>query len=148
MEAYQYPKQQKKSKPRIKVIKAMSDKRLAIERDKKKAYEQVTKDFCEGCGAMHGLTRSHTIGRNQRPDLIAEPKNITTLCFDCHESLERNHFWLLGNGREVIQSMLELDYQIGVNRIFRMFDRIYEQNIDIKHLDDWVEELKSQFEIQ
>lgn len=134
------PRPKKKRRP----IKAFSEKRARQEREMKAAYASIKQQHCGGCGRRSNLSRSHTIPRSKRPDLIADPRNIEILCLDCHTTHESNRFWMLENGEKMVNYMLEVDRSHAINRLFKMRDLIVEEEIDVDLMPRWVGEILKQ----
>lgn len=122
-------------------IKAFSEKRARQEREMKATYSQIKQQHCSGCGRRSNLSRSHTIPRSKRPDLIADPRNIEILCLDCHTTHESNRFWMLENGEKMVNYMLEVDRSHAINRLYKMRDLIVEESLDVDLMPEWVGEI-------
>lgn len=138
----EYLKPEPKPKKKRQRIKAFSEKRQAIERQKKQTYASIKTNFCAGCGNRNNLSRSHTIPRSQRPDLIADPRNITIMCMPfCHTFVECNRFFALANGESMVRYMLEVDRPHAINRIFKMKDIIDSEGFDVREMPEWVGEI-------
>lgn len=135
----EYPKPEPKSKKKPCKIKAFSEKRERLEQGMIAAYAAIKQQYCAGCGRRSNLSRSHTIPRNQRPDLIADPRNIEILCMNgCHEHCESNRFWMLNNGEKMVNYMLEVDRPHAINRLFKMRDIIVNEELDADLMPEWV----------
>lgn len=80
-----------------KKINAKSKKQTETDRDYRLVTDRMRQEnaqICTGCEKVYGdsLTHSHLIPRSRREDLIAEYKNITYHCIECHpiwESVDR-----------------------------------------------------------
>lgn len=123
-------------------IKAFSEKRARQEREMKATYSQIKQQHCSGCGRRSNLSRSHTIPRSKRPDLIADSRNIEILCMNgCHELCESNRFWMLDNGEKMVNYMLEVDRSHATGRLYKMRDLIIEEELDVDLMPGWVGEI-------
>lgn len=132
------PRPKKKRRP----IKAFSEKRARQEREMKAAYASIKQQHCGGCGRRSNLSRSHTIPRSKRPDLIADPRNIEILCMNgCHELCESSRFFMLENGEKMVNYMLEVDRSHAIGRLYKMRDLITEEELDIDLMPGWVGEI-------
>lgn len=134
----EYPKPEPRPKKPKTQIKAFSEKRARQEREMKATYAAKRQQHCAGCGRRSNLSRSHTIPRSKRPDLIADPRNIEVLCLDCHTIHECNRFWMLENGEEMVRYMLQTDRPHAVNRLFKMRDLIILDGLEIDSMPNWV----------
>lgn len=140
MPEYLKPLPPPKKKPQR--IKAFSEKRAKKDREMKQAYAAIKTDHCAGCGRRNNLSRSHTIPRSQRPDLIADPRNIEIMCMgNCHEATESNRFFMLENGERMVRYMIEVDRPHGINRLFKMRDIIVSEELDTDSMPEWVNEI-------
>ena len=131
------PRPKKKRRP----IKAFSEKRAKKEREMKVTYAAIKQEHCAGCGRRSNLSRSHTIPRSKRPDLIADPRNIEILCLDCHVNHESNRFFMLENGEKMVNYMLEVDRSHATGRLFKMRDLIIDEELDVNLMPEWVGEI-------
>lgn len=123
-------------------IKAFSEKRARQEREMKATYAAIKQEHCAGCGRRSNLSRSHTIPRSKRPDLIADPRNIEILCMNgCHELCESNRFFMLENGEKMVNYMLEVDRSHATGRLYKMRDLIIEEELDVDLMPGWVGEI-------
>lgn len=138
----EYPKPLPRQKNKRSPIKPFSEKRAKVEREKKQAYASIKADHCAGCGRRNNLSRSHTIPRSKRPDLIADKRNIEILCMNgCHELCESNRFWMLDNGERMIRYMLEVDRPHAVNRLYKMRDIMIDEELNADGMQPWVNEI-------
>lgn len=112
-----------KSNSKLKSNKRVNGKSKK-QKDTDKAYFATTDRMrkenpqeCTGCPSkdIDGLTHSHLIPRSRRPDLIAEYKNITYHCVECHskwESVDRVQLLDYERNMLIIKDLDEEYYQI------------------------------------
>lgn len=91
-------------------MKHFTEKRAKIDREMKKVYKEIDEDspaICTGCWKPE-FDHSHLFPKRPFSWLIARKENIFKQCRDCHRNFERNKFWLLRNGHQVIETMISL----------------------------------------
>src|SRR5689334_10424914 len=77
-------------------IKRISKKKAKRDGEMHKSYGEIDLDrdrVCEGCGLNLPLSHSHLLSQQDRPDLVADKRNIRLHCFgnykSCHDTWER-----------------------------------------------------------
>lgn len=139
-------------------MKKFSDKRAAIERQMKKAYDEVEINrgaYCEACG-IYQFDHSHDYPRAPFTWLIANEDNITLLCRKHHLSFENNRLWELPTGAPIFIRMMKLQIeeenparaQMMWAHLINKFYKTKEQaDAEGVNLPDWIAEILHQFEI-
>lgn len=107
------------------------------EYQKKDAYKRIDASrppICQGCGCRDFLSHSHRFPQAyQNYAYIAVDEAIDIYCMErsdyvgCHALYERNHLWKLRNGEEVMNYLMETDYQFFMAKLSKMSQRISEE---------------------
>lgn len=123
-------------------LRKFTPKRAKLENEKHRMYEneaQQRQPFCLGCGTTQNLNHSHRITQNDRTQ-IANPKNVDYYCQDvCHPNYESGRLYLLDNGNDVLEWLAETDWQRYTSKVFKMIDRIKDDNLSLEDLPAWTE---------
>lgn len=126
-----------------KPLKRITAKQAKHEREKSEAYRQRSADarpFCQGCGRYDvPLSNSHRIGQADKTH-VANAENMDTYCLEtCHQAYECGRLYLLDNGNEVFNWLAKTDWERYSSRVFKMIDRINDDNLSLVDLPKWVE---------
>lgn len=142
----EYPKPEPRPKKRPVPIKRFSEKRAKLEREKIATYKAIKNErppICRGCGTRFALSHSHRIGQRDLTQ-IANPLNLDYYCMDgnnCHALFERGFVFQLDNGQDVMQWLEETDHERFMSKLFKMSDRIRENQLKVEDLPEWVGEI-------
>lgn len=128
-----------------KPLKRISPKQAAIEKAKSKVYRlrsEGERPYCQGCGRFDvPLSNSHRIGQTDK-EHVANAANLDTYCIDgknCHNLYESGRLYLLDNGNDVLDWLAETDWERYRAKVWKMLDRINDDNLSLTDLPEWVE---------
>ena len=128
-----------------KPLKRISTKQAQHEREKSKVYRERSegeRPFCQGCGSYTSpLSNSHRIGQSNK-EHVANKSNLDTFCTDrknCHMLYESGRIFSLDNGGEVLDWLAATDWERYRIKVFKMLDRINDDNLSLSDLPTWVE---------
>jgi len=129
-----------------KPLKRVSAKQAKIENEKSKVYRERSegeRPSCRGCGRFDvPLSNSHRIGQSNK-EHVANPNNLDTYCTDgkdCHRLYESGRLYLLDNGNDVLEWLAAADFERYRTKLFKMIDRIQDDNLSLEDLPGWVEQ--------
>lgn len=90
------------------------------------AYVQLLEEMnekdhcCAGCDAWGvKLTPSHRIPRSRNLALLSDPRNVDWMCHRCHDLVEIGHYDELICGIEIVDYIMEVDYEFYCLKAFK-----------------------------
>lgn len=127
-----------------KPLKRITPKQARIEAEKSKVYRERSegeRPYCQGCG-KYGvpLSNSHRIGQANKQH-VCNPDNLDSYCLEgCHTNYESGRLYLLQNGGEVLDWLAQTDWERYRMKVFKMIDRIADDNLSLEDLPEFVEQ--------
>ena len=125
-----------------KPLKRFTPARQKLENEKHAMYAKEAEErepFCRGCGTTQNLSHSHRVSQNNR-ELIAKPENVDYYCQGvCHPAYENGRIYELDNGNDVLDWLANTDGQRYRAKVYKMMDRIADDNLSLEDLPGWVE---------